>query len=276
MVTAYLANLQLHFNVGGLAPPLGASAALRPCCTTSAGQRNRPDANIPPARADLAARTPIVAWRDRLAPGLQASRAVASPLALISSSLVLQRIQGRPGARGGEQAMRQPARMSSPAARPSTSAWLPLRTRSALVSRATRSALARARGKGLGLASSLAGAAAPVLRHEPCLIPTNASWRHPAPRSAAVARFASELRVAEMVWRARTDGETTPSSQGAGAWRGAARAAAAALEAAPAAAAREPDRPALTPDPSLMERLANDVIRRIDRRERIARERRGL
>jgi hypothetical protein len=276
VVTTYLASLHLHFKVGGFALPLGASAALRPCCATSADHLNRPVAYTPPALAALLARTRIVEWRDRYASGMQASRAAASPRALVSPSLVPQRMQGRRGALGGAQDVRHPWRMSSPAAPRSTGAWLPLRTGSVLVHRATRSPAAPARRKELG--SSLAGPAALDLRREPRSITTHASSRHPAPGSGALNRVLRESRAAEMVWRTRADGETASCPQGAGAWRDAARAAAAAPapETPPAAAVRAPDGPALTPDPSFIDRLADDVIRRIDRRERIARERRGL
>lgn len=276
VVTTHLASLHLHFHIDGLARPLGASAALRPCCATSADHCNRPGANTPPALAALLARTPVVEWRDRYASGMQASPAAAWPRALISPSLVPQRVQSRRGALGGAQDVPQPRRMSSPAAPPSTGAWLPLRTGSVLVHRGTRSPATPARRKEFG--SSLAGPAALDLRREPRSITTHASSRHPAPGSGAVNRALRESRAAEMVWRTRADGETTSRPQGAGAWRDAARAGAGAPapEAAPAVAVRAPDRPALTPDPSFIDRLADDVIRRIDRRERIARERRGL
>jgi hypothetical protein len=88
-------------------------------------------------------------------------------------------------------------------------------------------------------------------------------------------RFATESRAAEMVWRAR-NGDTAASPQGTGDWPAASRPAPQVFDTTPDPMARASDKRAVALDPALAERLADDVIRRIDRRARIERERRGL
>jgi hypothetical protein len=276
-VTAYHANLQLHWHFAALVPRAATSRAGQAGRTAPVGHVVRRGTSNPAAGGVHATRP--VTLRRREARG----SLTAPPHSLASSPSMLHQSRSTQGGRGGSRngvhadhgkslAARvglASGRVAGAAAWPRAAATLRYRMRHAVSFRATA-------GTGRG-GTSMAFRVAPMAFLSAARsITSTAVPKRAAPESAAATRLVSESRVAEMLWRTRADGDVASSPPGANPWRGASRPAAPAFDAGPALAVRAPDRQALALDPAFTEKLADDVIRRIDRRARIERERRGL